>query len=205
MQRSGIRIAGALAIALTAVAGGAETRVTLAPTSTLTLRGKSTLHDYESRATRLDLRVELADEIPAGSTPLSRLAASRAVKSLVLTIPVAGLKSPKDGLDKNMYKALRSSEHPNITFRMTGAPVAAGGPGTLDVSARGELEVAGQRRPIDLELRATTTPEGVFVEGSKALLMSEFGIKPPTMMLGALKTADRVEISFRLLLTVGGL
>jgi len=53
-------------------------------------------------------------------------------------------------------------------------------------------------------VRASETPEGIVLEGSKALLMSDFGIKPPTMFLGTLKTADRVVVEWRLVLTNDG-
>jgi hypothetical protein len=195
-------IAGAV---LFAGVASAQPRIHLAPASTLELNGKSTMHDFESRATKMDLAVELAPALPAGSSALERLAAPGAVKSFVFTIPVESLRSSKDGLDKNLYKALKSSSNPNITFRMTGLPhvVQIAGRG-LDVTAIGDLEVAGQSRSIDLAVRATTTSEGLVVEGRESLLMSDYGIKPPTMMLGAIKTQDRIEISFRLLLTAEG-
>ena len=197
----------AVAIAGVVLAVGtasAEPRIQMAPTSTLELKGKSTMHDYETRATRMDLAVELGT-LPAGSSTLARLAAPGAVKSLVLTIPVQALRSQKEALDKNLYKALNASAHPSITFRMTALPkVAQLAGGAIDVTAEGELEVAGQRRPIDLAVRATPTPEGLVVEGRESLLMTDYGVKPPSMMLGTLKTRDQVDISFRLLLTAEG-
>ena len=196
---------GITGVIFAASLASAEPRIQLAATSTLQLSGKSTMHDYESHATKLDLKVELTPTIPAGSSALARLAAPGAVKSLVLTIPVESMHSKKDGLDKNMYKALKASAHPTITFRMTGLPrIAPLAGGSLDVTAEGELEVAGQRKPIDLVVRATPSAEGLVVEGRESLLMSEYGIKPPSMMLGTLKTRDQVDISFRLLLTAEG-
>jgi hypothetical protein len=71
----------------------AKSRITLAPSSRLLLRGKSTMHDFSSTATRIDLAVEVADELPAGPTLLARLAGPGAVKSVVLTIPVEAMKA----------------------------------------------------------------------------------------------------------------
>ena len=53
-------------------------------------------------------------------------------------------------------------------------------------------------------VRASECPEGIVLEGSKALLMSSYGIKPPSMFLGTLKTNDQVVIDFRLVLTNNG-
>src|SRR5258707_13505291 len=92
-------------------------RITLAQASRLTLKGKSTMHDFASTATRMHLAIELAETLPPGDSVVARLAAPGAVKSIVLTIPVEGMKSEKDGLDKNMSKALKAATNPNIVFR----------------------------------------------------------------------------------------
>ena len=175
--------------------------ITLAEASRLTLKGKSTVHDFSSTATRLQLAVEVADTLGSGDSALARLAAPGAVKSIVLTIPVDGMKSEKEGLDKNMYKALKAATNPNIVFRLRSASAGAA-PGEFRVE--GELEVAGQRQPIEMNVRASEGPEGIVLEGSKALLMSSYGIKPPSMFLGTLKTNDQVVIDFRLVLTNNG-
>lgn len=181
----------------------ARPRIALAPGSQLMLRGKSTLHDYASAATRMELAVELVDALPAGASPLARLTLPGAIKSIVLTIPVEAMKSEKNGLDKNMYKALKAAENPNITFRLM-APAIASGAESTAFHVAGELELAGKSQPIEVDVRASETPEGIVLEGSKALLMSDFGIKPPTMFLGTLKTADRVVVEWRLVLTNDG-
>jgi hypothetical protein len=181
----------------------ATPRIMLAPSSQLMLRGKSTLHDFSSTATRMQLTVDVADQLPAGPSPLARLAAPGAVKSVVLTIPVEAMKSEKDGLDKNMYKALKAAANPNIVFRLTSPAVATTSEGATFHLA-GELELAGQSQTVEVEVRASQTPGGIVLEGSKALLMSDFGIKPPTMFLGTLKTADRVVVEWRLVLTNDG-
>jgi hypothetical protein len=40
----------------------------------------------------------------------------------------------------------------------------------------------------------------IAVRGSVPLFMSDFGIEPPTAMLGMLKTADQVTVKFELAL-----
>ena len=56
------------------------------------------------------------------------------LRAFEFAIPAASLKSEKDGLDKNMYKALNTKEHPQITFslkKMEGAPGALKALGVL--------------------------------------------------------------------------
>ena len=40
------------------------------------------------------------------------------------------------------------------------------------------------------------TPEGLAVAGRQELLMTDFGIKPPSFMLGTLKTHNRIAVRF---------
>jgi hypothetical protein len=210
MRTTRIRKTAIATLLSTVVAAGAAyaanvpetaSRITLADASRLTLKGKSTMHDFSSTATRLQLAIELADVLPAGDSNIARLAAQGAVKSIVLTIPVEGLKSEKEGLDKNMYKALKASANPNIVFRLRSATAGAA---ANEFRIEGELEAAGQTQPIEMVVRASECPEGIVLEGSKALLMSGFGIKPPSMFLGTLKTNDQIVIDWRLVLTHNG-
>jgi hypothetical protein len=192
---------GALAVAAQAASlPEGSPRILLAPKSELVLRGKSTMHDFSSKATRMQLAVELAD-VGEGASAIERLSRPGAVKSVVLTIPVEGLKSEKEGLDKNMHKALKAQANPNIVFRLDAPPTR---PAAGAYKVAGELEVAGQRRPIEMDVRASETPDGIVLEGDKALLMSDFGIKPPSMFLGTLKTNDRIVVEWRLVLTPNG-
>jgi hypothetical protein len=193
----------AVAVAAPAArAGSASPRIALAPASRLVLRGKSTLHDFASTATRLQLAVELADSLPAGPPTLARLSEPGAVRSIVVTIPVEAMKSEKDGLDKNMYKALKAASNPNIVFRLLSPAVPTGADAAFHLT--GELEVAGVRQPVEMDVRASESADGIVLEGSKALLMSDYGIKPPKMFLGTLKTEDRVVVEWRLVLTHAG-
>lgn len=204
-RRTGERMAVVLAAMLGTVGAQAAPGVTLAPTSRLVLHGKSTLHDYHSVATRMELQVELGDVGSSSAPALERLRKAGAVKSIVLTIPVDGMRSDKDGLDKNMQKALKASEHRNIVFRISEPPQpSAWGDNGSDVTVNGVLEVAGQARPITIPLRVSSSADGIILEGRKALRMTQFGIKPPSMMLGTLKTADGIEIEFRLVLSAAG-
>jgi hypothetical protein len=47
-------------------------------------------------------------------------------------------------------------------------------------------------------LDVTAAPEGLLIRGTHALSMKSFGIKPPTMFMGILKTDDKVTIKFEL-------
>jgi hypothetical protein len=186
----------------------AESRLTAQPGSKLWLTGHSTIHAYSSQATQLDVVIQRAAmefpaDLPQGES-IEKLIQSRGVSSIEVRVGVTGLRSGKDGLDKNMYKALLAEKHPQIRFVMTSYELADGEtPETLAIDARGTLSVAGVEKEIRLPVKATREGDAVRLLGSVPLLMTQFGIKPPTMMMGALKTRDEVTIHFELLVGAG--
>ena len=169
----------------------------LDPESRLWLAGDSTLHPYTATATVVNVTMETA---PGSQDPIERLAA-RGLRRLEVGIPVSGLTSEKSGLTKNLRKTLEQDAHPEIRFvlknyRLDAAPASRAG---ASIHAAGDLTVAGETRPIEIHARAEATDSGgVRFTGSKALLMSDFGIKPPAMFLGAVRTQDEVVIYFDL-------
>ena len=76
----------------------------------------------------------------------------------------------------------------SIDFR-SAAVERPGGDGRLQVS--GELEIAGTARPVSFVL--SMSPDGQ-IEGTVPVKQSEWGIKPYTALMGALKVRDDVEV-----------
>jgi polyisoprenoid-binding protein YceI len=63
----------------------------------------------------------------------------------------------------------------------------------------GKLTVAGKEKTIDLEVAVQKMENKIVgVHGKKTLLMTDYGIEPPTFMLGILKTGNEVSIEFNL-------
>jgi YceI-like domain len=73
-----------------------------------------------------------------------------------------------------------------IVFRSTAVE-----PGNGALTVRGELELAGTRRPASFELTAAADGR---VRGTLPLTQSEWGIKPYRRMMGALKVCDTIEV-----------
>lgn len=162
----------------------------LSPESRLWLEGDSTLHPYSSTATALGLELSFSS-----GAALPAAAAAGVPARLIVRVPVKGLKSAHKGLDKNLVEALKGADHPDIVFTLTAYRAEAG-----RVSADGVLEVAGSTRAVSLAARLEPRDGRLLVEGEQPLKMTDFGIKPPKMMMGAIKTADLVTVKYRLLL-----
>jgi polyisoprenoid-binding protein YceI len=170
----------------------------LAPGSKLSLEGQSTLHAYSSTATKVEATAEFDGTFAAGSADARAAVTAGALKSLRVAVPVAALKSGESGLDKNMQKALKQDTAPVIRFTLVDYKAEEAKDGSLLVKAHGRLSVAGVEKDTVVEASCRFGPGGVEVTGAKDLLMSDYGIKPPVMMLGTIKTADKVVVRFAL-------
>lgn len=163
--------------------------------ATVSLAGTSNVHDYTASTSDVRLtRVVLGQSVP-GAVSWDEVQSSAGLVGFDVTIAAATLTCPRDGVDKNMHKALKVEQHPAITFslkRLDGAPGA--------VTATGLLRIAGVEREVTLPL--TTTPKGdtLAVTGGIDVLMPDYGIKPPTAMLGVVRASPKVRVTFDLVL-----
>ena len=193
------------ALMAAAVAMAVPSELALQPASKLWLKGTSTVHEYTSTASKLEVTVKTDvarwPGAESGAAAIEDLIRAAGVTSVDVVVPVTGLKSGKDGLDKNMYKALKAETNPEIRFHLSGYQVAAAATaGETRIDAKGALKIAGVEREVPITATLVRDGEAVRLRGNVPLLMTQFGIKPPTMMMGALKTADAVTVSFDLLL-----
>lgn len=197
-------VALAAAPARAAAPDSSASAVALGPGSRLWIEGTSTLHEYESETHDVTVSYgrDPAATPVADAAGLEALVRAAGIRSIDVDVPVLSLRSKKSGLDKNLWRSLEAKDHPVIRCRLTHVTALPGASNTDTLRIRGEgtLEVAGQVRPIVLEARGWRDVSGLWVSGSHSMLMSGFGIKPPTMMMGALRVADRVTVSYRLLL-----
>jgi hypothetical protein len=103
-------------------------------------------------------------------------------------------------MDRLMYNALKSSEHPNIVYELTSATATPNGANKFNLQTRGRVTIGGVAREITGTVEAERLANGnLRFTGKHPLLMSEYGMTPPTAMFGALRTGDQVVVNFDLL------
>jgi YceI-like domain len=163
----------------------------------VSISGTSNIHPYTASTT--DVRLSRLVLAPAEGDRLQSAASPAGVEAFAIAIKAASLTSPKDGLDKNMHKALKTAEHPDIIFTLARLEPGAS-PNTL--KAIGLLKIAGVEKEVPLVLKVAVNASTITVLGESALLMTDFGIKPPTAMLGMLKTDPKITVTFELALTL---
>ena len=186
-------VAAVLSVQAASPAGDAPLAI---DTAVISIAGTSNIHAYTASTTAVRVtEARLAVPAPAGWDDLLR---PGAIEAFAVAIPAATLSSPKEGLDKNMHKALKVTAHPEITFTLRRLEQGAAGA----LHARGMLQIAGVEREVTLRLRTERKGDHLVVKGELALLMTDYGISPPKAMLGMLKTDPKVTVTFETVLGV---
>ena len=193
-----IALGSALAFAMAVFAPLlAQERAPLAlTTARVSLSGTSNIHDYTAttstvRVTKLQLAAGIGPDL------WSAILKPGALEAFEIAIPAASLHSTKDGLDKNMHKALKVKEHADIVFTL--ARLEAKGSGARAI---GTLRIAGVEKEIGMDLTTAVKNGSLVVSGSVDLLMTDFGIPAPKAMMGMLKTDPKVTVSFETVLSI---
>ncbi len=182
-------IAAFLAVGWTRVKD--STRYTFTAESTMHVEGTSSLHAWKADVKALTGSMEITGGgLLAGGT-LSRGN---------LTVAVSDLDCDNGTMNKKMLEALKASAHKAITFDVVSARLAGTPSGNaFQLVTQGHLTLAGVKKPVEITLNGQQLENGALrLKGSYALLMSDFNIKPPTAMMGALKTGNEVTIHFDL-------
>lgn len=181
---------------------GNETRIKYAPAEEnfVLVKGTSSLHDWSVKSDQIQGRVELKGML--GSLSLNEIfsSSSDAEKPVVqVSIPAASLISNKKAMDHNMYKALKTSEYPAITYDLKEiTAVEIKDAARLIIQTRGFLNVAGVSRTLEMSVTVDESKNNTIVfAGNTSFKMSDFEIKPPKAMLGMLKTGNEVLIEFK--------
>jgi polyisoprenoid-binding protein YceI len=101
-------------------------------------------------------------------------------------------------MDNNTYKALKTTTNKNISFVLTSGTVTQSDPSSYLVKVIGNLTIAGKTQKIDLAATAkyNGADKSFTINGSKKLKMTDYGVDPPTAMLGTIKTGNDITISF---------
>lgn len=164
----------------------------LQPESKLWVEGTSSVRSYTCRAAR----VEGAVATQPGSTSLAIADLENTVKGADVSVSVAGLECGNATMNGHLRKALKAETSPRISYRITSYDVTPAGA----VKLNGTLSIAGTDRPVSIDATAANEGGRLRVKGSRQLKMTDFGVRPPTLMMGTMKVHDPVTVRFDVLL-----
>jgi polyisoprenoid-binding protein YceI len=170
-------------------------RLAVRPDSRLWLEGSSNVRDWRCEATSLDASVDIDDAVHNLAPTAAR------IRGVQVRVPTRALTCGRSQMDHIMYKALHVDDAPEcrqIVGRFEVVPAAAGVRPTLVM--QGTLRIAGRERvvrmPVDLEEQSDGS---IRAKGALPILMTDYGISPPTALFGVLRTENRIVVKFDLL------
>lgn len=150
---------------------------------TMTILGTTNVHDFKSNVTQAK-----------GEAIVN---ADKELQSLVVEIPVRGIKSGEKLMDTKTYETFDADKNPNITFKLVEVNSLHVDGNQVNVMVTGNLTMAGVTRKISIKSTGNITKAGVFeFKGSVALKMTDFKMSPPTAMLGLMKVGDAITLKY---------
>ena len=167
--------------------------------SKLWVEGTSNLHEWSCKATTIDASISV-DDTWQSAVATSMPDVAKLMRRVAVKIPVTSLKCGKDKMDKLMYEALKAKEADAVSY-IAGTFDATPGE-TKDsfiVHTTGTLRIAGKENPVSMDVRAERLPDGtVRAQSELPILMTDYGVKPPTALFGTLRTGNKVTVKFEL-------
>lgn len=165
-------------------------KLTSSKDNTIKVLGQSNVHDWtmtakdlESSGTfKFNSRDELVD-----------------LTALKFTVVAKSLKSGKTSMDNRTYKSIKADAFPKISYQLTFATVTMVQANKYAIQTTGVLTIAGKAQSIGMKVMAMVNTDGsISCHGTEKLMLTDYGIEPPSFMLGAMKVGNDLIIQFNL-------
>ncbi len=177
-----------VAAAGTAAAQSPAPRMPLESNVKLWFDGTSSVRGFKCSATTVTANI-VTDAANASAADAADL-----VSKASFVIPVAALECGNGTMNGHMRKALKADQAPEISFVLTDYQVN-GSAATIN----GTLTIAGKENTIQIPATIEQEAGGVRVRALKLLDMTQWGVKPPSLMMGTMKVKPMVSINFDVL------
>jgi hypothetical protein len=197
MRNTLLTVSALMAVAVTARAQSASAiRLRLDPTSEVSIEGTSSMHAFHCKTNKI---MAYVDVDPGYTKDLTKIA--RPIASVKVNIVVRTLTCGNGQMDKNMYSTLDADKNPIIRYTMSGYDILDGSakPSAFVAKTTGTLVISGQEKVISMKINAERLSDGkATAQGEENVLMTDFGIKPPSFMFGTLKVGNEIKVKFDL-------
>jgi polyisoprenoid-binding protein YceI len=104
-------------------------------------------------------------------------------------------------MNGHMRNALKATTAPEIRFRASSVRVTPTGDAAGSAHMEGTLSMGGQDHPVSIDATVSREDGQLRVRGSKRLLMTEWGLRPPSLMMGTMRVRPAVPVGFAGVLT----
>lgn len=151
----------------------------------VSITGTSTLHDW----------TVTASEVIEYPTNLVLTEVGGEISDFSFKVSVASMDGGRGpSMNDKIKKALLAKKHPHVSFEQT-APSQVN-PVAESFHAEGDLTMAGVTKPYTIHVQTGFDSDKLEFTGQKSLLLSDFGINPPSAMFGQIQTGDEVVVHF---------
>jgi len=194
MRTTLLTISALVAVSATAGAQTSSTRLRIEPGSELSIAGTSNVHDFHCKTNKFNAYIDVD---PGYTKDLTKVA--HPIVSVSVVIAVKSLSCGNKKMDENMYSTLQADKNQIIRYKLNGYDILNGSATGFAAKTTGVLTILGKEKVVAMKIDAARLNDGkATAEGEETLLMSEFGIKPPSFMFGTMKVGDEVKVKFNL-------
>ena len=179
--------------------------ITIEPASGVWLDGSANVVDFRCAAGIIQSEGHLKDV----NLQIFRSGEGRPHGDIVLhvKIPVQQLNCGKAPINRDMRKTLNADEFPVIEYRLLSSQLMCCTddflPQTMEIETVGNLTLSGNTREEKIIISGQFIGTYQFrITGSHVVKMSEFGLEPPSPMLGLIKVNDEMIVNFDVILTL---
>lgn len=154
--------------------------------------GKSNVHDWTMTAENPVCEAVFTEFRAEENIPKS-------LTSLSFSVNAKSLKSESTSMNNRTYKAIKADAYPQITFKLRESTVNPLQKNKFSLNATGTLTIAGVSKVITLQVNGEVKSDNTIVcTGQEKIKLTDYGIQPPSFMLGAMKVGNDLSIAFTL-------
>ena len=171
-------------------------RLTVQSESQLWVEGTSTVRSFKCAAAVIEADIPTTRPDAVAGV----LVGDAVVSAGALRVPADRLDCRNNTMNDHMRKALKADAHPTITFTLGSYDLMVVEE-IMKAEFVGSLTLGGTTRDVTINADIVSETAGVLrMKGSYDLRMTEYGLKPPSLMLGTMKVHDIVKVHFDLML-----
>ncbi len=179
--------------------------ISITPTSRVWLDGSANIIDFSCAAGMIESSGFLLDM----NLQVLRSGQGRPHGDIELhvKIPVNELNCGKAPINRDMRKTLNADEYPVIEYKLLSSQLMCCTddflPQTMEIETVGNLTLSGKTRQERIIISGQFIGTYLFrITGSHLVRMSEFGLEPPSPMMGLIKVNDEMIVNFDVILTL---
>lgn len=154
------------------------------------ISGKSNVHDWTMIAQNPICEANFGTVSAESGVPKN-------LAALHFSVKAKSLKSESESMNNRTYKVIKADAYPDIDFKLREATVVPLQKNKFSVNATGTLTIAGVSKLVTIQVSGEVRADNIILcTGQEKIKLTDYGIQPPSFMLGAMKVGNELTISF---------